>query len=137
MSPILRFTILTLALFSFRSPAKSVECSIEEEPELLSSSVDQTPVNVVSNDHYYTIHTPTINCSPGGNYESSEKARDCGKESIFSGTKDPKGINFYTGFKDYQTLKWLNVALQPTAATMTRYKDINANAFYKYREHYV
>lgn len=45
-----------MALFSFRSPAKSVECSIEEEPELLSSSEDQTPA--VSNDHDYTIHTP-------------------------------------------------------------------------------
>lgn len=42
-------------------------------------------------------------------------------------TKDPQVINFYTGFKDYQTLKWLYVALQPTAATMTRYKDTNAN----------
>lgn len=42
-------------------------------------------------------------------------------------TKDPQVINFYTGFKDFQTLKWLYVALQPTAATMTRYKDTNAN----------
>lgn len=45
-----------ITLFSFRSSAKSVECSIEEEPELLSSSVDQTPA--VSNDHDYTIHMP-------------------------------------------------------------------------------
>lgn len=47
---------MTLALFSFRSPAKAVECSIEEEPESLSSSVDQTPA--VSNDHDYTIYAP-------------------------------------------------------------------------------
>lgn len=56
MSPILMFIFTTLALFSFRSPAKALESSIEEEPELLSSSVDQT--SAVSNDHDYTNHAP-------------------------------------------------------------------------------
>lgn len=37
-------------------------------------------------------------------------------------------INFYTGFKDYETLKCLFVALQPTAATMIRWTQMQRHS---------
>lgn len=37
-------------------------------------------------------------------------------------------INFYTGFNDYETLKCLFVALQPTAATMIRWTQMQRHS---------
>lgn len=37
-------------------------------------------------------------------------------------------INFYTGFKDYETLKCLFVALQPTAAIMIRWTQMQRHS---------
>ena len=40
---------------------------------------------------------------------------------------DPISIQFYTGFKDYSTLKAVFLALQPTALTMVRWSQVQRN----------
>lgn len=76
--------------------------------------MDQTPA--VSNDHDYTIHAP-INDQL---LEAQEEIMNIQRKlvtvekrlfSLERFTKDPQMINFYTGFKDYETLKCLYVAL--------------------------
>ncbi|XP_046583676.1 uncharacterized protein LOC124290869 [Haliotis rubra] len=43
-------------------------------------------------------------------------------------SNDPQNINFYTGFKDYATLKSVFVALQPTATTMIRWTQMQRHS---------
>ncbi|XP_061162591.1 uncharacterized protein LOC133200491 [Saccostrea echinata] len=113
------------------SPAKSAEDSIEEAPELLSISVDQTPP--VSNDHDYIIHTSVNNQLQAAQEEIVNLQRKlvAVERRLFSlerFTTDPQLINFYTGFKDYETLKCLYNALQPTAATMIRWTQMQRHS---------
>lgn len=83
--------------------------------------MDQTPA--VSNDHDYTIHAPINDQLLAAQKEIMNLQRKLvtvGKIlfSLEQFTQDPQMINFYTGFEDYETLKCLYVALQPSAATM-------------------
>ena len=39
-------------------------------------------------------------------------------------SSDAQSITFFTGFKDYQTLKSVFLALQPTAHTMVRWAQV-------------
>ncbi|XP_048765172.2 uncharacterized protein LOC125672990 [Ostrea edulis] len=119
------------------SPVRSAEdnnCSIEEEPKLSSCFVDQTGLTPpVSNDHDYSVHTTTKDQLQAAQEEIKDLQEKlvAVERTLFSVerfTTDPQLINFYTGFKNYETLKCLFIALQPTAETMIRWTQMQRHS---------
>ncbi|XP_048738589.2 uncharacterized protein LOC125653256 isoform X2 [Ostrea edulis] len=135
-SPVKRIRPLRRSLKNM-SPVRSAEdnnCSIEEEPELSSCFVDQTGLTPpVTNDHDYSVHTTTKDQLQA----AQEEIKDLQEKlvaverrlfSVERFTTDPQLINFYTGFKNYETLKCLFIALQPTAETMIRWTQMQRHS---------
>jgi hypothetical protein len=87
----------------------------------------------VSSDHDYTIQTTTndqLEAAQEQIVDLEEKLVAMEKRlfSLERFTSDPHLINFYTGFKDYKTLKSLFIALQPNAETMIRWTQMQRHS---------